>query len=183
MRLSLFYPAFFLLLLTACETPPQAVVADPLPIEAPPPQNNAPAETGSVTRETSNSGTSQEVYDQTLAEVRQFIESLNRIITNKNFNAWRNNLSDEYLARISSQEYLARQSESPLLASRKIVLRTPNDYFLHVVVPSRANSHVDEIEIADDNTVTAYFVDTRPGRGRLRVYKLRKIGNDWKIVE
>jgi hypothetical protein len=132
--------------------------------------------------ETGNPGT-QEVYDQTLAEVRHFIEGLNRIIANKNYSAWRNSLSEEYLARISSPEYLAKQSESPLLASRKIVLRSPHDYFLQVVVPSRANSHVDEIEIAEDNAVTAYFVDTRPGRGRLRVYELRKIGNDWKIVE
>jgi hypothetical protein len=52
-----------------------------------------------------------------------------------------------------------------------------------VVVPSRANSQVDEIEIADNNAVTAYFVDSRPGKGRLRVYELRKIENDWKIVE
>jgi hypothetical protein len=180
MRLSLFYLAFFLVLLTACETQPQPVGTEALP-EGVSSQNNAHQETNSVAGETS--GTSREVYDQTLAEVRYFIEGLNRIIANKNYNAWRNALSDEYLARISSPDYLARQSESPLLSARKIVLRTPNDYFLNVVVPSRANSHVDAIEFTAENAVTAYFVDTRPGRGRLRVYELRKIGNEWKIVE
>jgi hypothetical protein len=176
MRLSLLYLVVFLAL-SACNSTSQPVANDLLPAEEVAP------ETDGVARETDHGTVSQEVYDQTLAEVRQFIESLNRIIAGKNYNAWRNTLSDEYFARISSPEYLARQSEAPLLASRKIVLRTTNDYFLNVVVPSRANSQVDEIEIADDNAVTAYFVDTRPGKRRLRVYELRKIGNEWKIVE
>jgi hypothetical protein len=178
MRLSLFYLVVFLLLLPACNTPPGAAGTGSLPEKGVTPQ-----ETRGVAGEASAHGAvSDEVYEQTLAEVRQFIEGLNTIIADKNYNAWRNTLSDECFARISSSEYLARQSESPLLTSRKIVLRTPNDYFLHVVVPSRANSQVDEIEIAD-NEVTAYFVDTARGRRRLRVYELRKIGNDWKIVE
>jgi hypothetical protein len=175
MRLSVFYFVVFLVLLPACESPPPAVNTEPVVAAPPPPEAND-------VEETPHSETVSLEYDQTLAEVRHFIERLNRIIADKNYNAWRNTLSNGYFARISSPEYLARQSESPLLASRKIVLRTPNDYFLHVVVPSRANSQVDEIEIAADNAVTAFFVDTRAGR-RLRVYELRKIGDDWKIVE
>jgi hypothetical protein len=175
MRLSVFYFVVFLVLLPVCKSPPQAADTEPLPVVAPPPETADVAEPIPVTVNLE--------YDRTLEEVQHFIESLNRIIADKNYNAWRNNLSAEYFAQISSPEYLARQSESPLLTSRKIVLRTPNDYFLHVVVPSRANSQVDEIEIEAGNAVTAFFVDNRPGRGRLRVYELRKIGNDWKIVE
>jgi hypothetical protein len=174
MRLSVFYFVVFLVLLPACKSPPQT--GTETAAVAPPPETDGVGETP-------HSETAGLEYEQTLAEVQQFIERLNRIIADKNYNAWRNTLSDEYFARISSAEYLARQSESPLLTARKIVLRTPNDFFLHVVVPSRANSQVDEIEIADDNAVTAYFIDTRPGKRRLRVYELRKIGNDWKIVE
>jgi hypothetical protein len=177
MRLSLFYLVVFLLLLPACKTSPEAAVTDPLPVEG-----NV-TETNGVAGEASAHGAiSDEVYEQTLAEVREFIENINTIIANKNYDAWRNTLSDECFARISSPEYLARQSESPLLTSRRIILKTPNDYFMNVVVPSRANSRVDEIEI-DNNEVTAYYLDTARGGRRLRVYELRKIGNDWKIVE
>jgi hypothetical protein len=182
MRLSLLYLAVFLILAAACKTPPEAEVTDPLPAEAPAEGNVT--ETGGVTGGTPHSGTiSREVYELTLAEVREFIEVLNRMIADKNYDEWSSTLSDEYYARISSAEYLARQSNSPLLASKKIVLRTPHDFFLHVVVPSRANSRVDEIEIFSDNRVSAFYVETSRAGRRLRVYELQKIENDWKIVE
>jgi hypothetical protein len=134
----------------------------------------------------------QEMYDNTLAEVRRFIDGLNRMISSGNFTNWRNTLSEEYNTRISSPEFLAEQSESPTLKSRRIVLRTPNDYFTHVVVPSRANSRVDEIEFVTENRIKAYYIETRTIRHEnneiqsetrhLRLYDLIKIDDAWKIV-
>jgi hypothetical protein len=124
---------------------------------------------------------SRERYDQTLTEVRDFIDHLNAVIRNKNYNSWRNFLSSDYFARISSPEYLARQSDMPALKTQGIVLRSPNDFFTNVVVPSRAESQVDEIDFGDDNVVRAYFIDAR--QRRLRLYELQKIGNEWKIVD
>jgi hypothetical protein len=132
----------------------------------------------------------QEMYDETLAEVRLFVESLNTIIRNKNYAAWKNTLSDEFFDQISSQEFLAKASEAAVLKARKIVLKTPNDYFLQVVVPSRSQSQVDEIEFVDIHTVKVYFVDavkkdnqlTGETR-RLRLYELRKTDNTWKIID
>jgi hypothetical protein len=180
--------AVFLALFTACvSSPPQVEDTEP---EAPQIEETVTEtepetlpEPGVVEEAPPDSGTvTQDIYEQTLADVRQFIESLNRIISSKNYNAWRNTLSGEYFAKISSSEFLAKQSESPLLSTRKIVLRSPNDYFTHVVVPSRANSRVDQIEFKGD-TVWAYYTDPRPERGRLKVKKIKKIGNEWKIVE
>ena len=179
--LKLFF-VFFPFFLMACKSPPQAVVSGPLPEEAPQTAENI-TETADefAVNENFDAGTiSREYYDQTLADVRQFINRLNTIITNNNYNGWRNALSDEYYALISTPEYLARRSEEPGLKTRRIVLRTVNDYFIHVVVPSRADSRVDEIEFAADHIVKAFYLDT--SARRLRVYELRKIGNDWKIV-
>ena len=126
---------------------------------------------------------SREVYDKTLTEVRGFIDNINRIIGTKNYNRWKTVLSDEYIAMISSPEYLAKQSEMPGLKTRNIVLRTPSDFFVNVVVPSRADVRVDEIEFTADNTVKAYHVDTsRAEKRRLRVYELKKIDGNWKVV-
>jgi len=126
---------------------------------------------------------SQEMYNEVLSEVKVFIDHLNTVIGNKDYNGWKKFLSSEYFARISSREFLAEQSDTPLLKIRKIVLRSANDYFLTVVVPSRANSQVDEIEISDDDTVKVFHVDTsRPETRRLRLYELRKIENNWIIT-
>jgi len=127
---------------------------------------------------------SRDYYDTTMDEVQHFINDLNRIISTKNYNSWRAMLSDEYFREISSQENLQNVSEQPAMRTRRIVLRTPEDYFLYVVVPSRANSRVDAIEFVSRNRVKAFTVITnRAGEEqRLRLYDLEKIGNTWKII-
>jgi len=127
---------------------------------------------------------SRAYYDTTMDEVRQFINELNRIIRTQNYNSWRAALSDEYFKEISSQENLQQISQQPAMMTRRIVLRTPEDYFLNVVVPSRANSRVDYIEFISRNRVKAFTVTVnRAGEEqRLRLYDLEKIGNTWKII-
>jgi len=126
----------------------------------------------------------QAQYTSTMEEVRSFIEELNRVISNRNYNAWRAALSQEYFDEISSPENLRELSEQPAMRTRRIVLRTPQDYFTHVVVPSRANSRVDDILFIGQNRVQVFTVNTnRAGEEqRLRLYDLEKIGNSWKII-
>jgi len=126
----------------------------------------------------------QEQYQSTMAEVQRFIEEQNRIIKSKNFEEWKKALSAEYFAGISSAENLKRLSEQPGMKSRKIVLKTAQDYFINVVVPSRADLHVDEIEFISSNRVKAFTVTiSKTGEEqRLRLYDLEKIGNSWIII-
>jgi len=127
---------------------------------------------------------SQEYYDSTKEDVQHFINELNRVIRNRNYDLWREALSDEYFREISSPENLQQVSEQPAMMTRRIVLRTPEDYFLYVVVPSRTNSRVDDIEFISRNRVKAFTISTtRSGEEqRLRLYDLEKIGNTWKII-
>jgi hypothetical protein len=127
---------------------------------------------------------SREQYVSTREEVQQFIEGLNRIIQNRNYEAWKAALSPDHFAEISSKENLDYLSESPAMVSRRIVLRTPEDYFIHVVVPSRANSRVDDIEFISENRVKAFTINTnRAGEEVwLRLYDLEKINNTWTII-
>ena len=168
------------LVLTVCASPPKAVeIPHEEPVAVTTDISEPDKAEASVTEEDSVRIT-QEIYDQTLAEVKVFIENLNKVIISKNYNAWKNTLSDEYFTEISSPEFLKKASEMPSLKSRGIVLKTPDGYFTNVVVPSRANSRVDEIEFIDTNRVKAYFLDK--DKGRLRVYDLIKIGDEWKII-
>jgi hypothetical protein len=120
----------------------------------------------------------------TMSDVRVFIEELNTVIRRRNYNSWRAALSDEYFASIASPENLKNISELPAMKTRKVVLSTPQDYFIHVVVPSRADSRVDDIEFLSENRVKVFTVMTnRAGdTQRLRLYDLEKTGNTWKII-
>ena len=169
-------------LYVACNSPPPAV------------DESTPSVSGGTTvteHPDIHGASSQEVYDATLAELQTFIDNLNRTISARNYSGWRNYLSDEYFQKISSAEFLAEASESPSLKTRKITLRSANDYFTNVVVPSRANSRVDEIDFEDDTRVKAYYIETRNVRTgnetvtetrRLRLYDLIKVDGNWKIV-
>ena len=160
--------------LTAAEQQTAEEALPPSPPEETVPQKK-PADTFSVT---------QELYDNTLAEVQRFIGNLNAVIKNKNYTAWRQVLSDEFYQRISSPEFLSAASESALMKVRKIVIKTPNDYFTHVVVPSRSNARVDEIEFSGRDRVKVYYLETRADETRrLRLYDLIRSGDTWKIID
>ena len=181
------YLALLLVILMACKSAPATT-------EKPTPDEEFTVEEPGESVPTENHVTvSQEMYDTTLVEVKRFVDNLNALISNKNYEAWKNFLSDEYFARISSPDFLARTSESNQLKSRNIVLKTPNDYFLQVVVPARSNSRVDEIEFIATDRVKVYYREERLRRGdnnvtttetrRLRLYELIRTGDTWKIID
>jgi hypothetical protein len=126
----------------------------------------------------------QEYYVSTREEVQRFIENLNIVIQRGDYNAWRAALSPEYFSEISSAENLRYLSEQPGMKTRRIVLRTAQDYFTHVVVPARSNLRVYDIEFVSMNRVKAFTITTnRAGEEqRLRLYDLEKIGNSWTII-
>ena len=158
---------------TAEITPPPQVEPQVGPVRQP--QTTQPAEVFTVT---------QQQYNTTMEEVQRFIENLNRIIRNRNYGSWRAALSTEYFNEISSPRNLQQISEQPAMKTRGIVLRTAEDYFIHVVVPSRANSHVDDIEFISQNRVKAFTVNKNSAgeEQRLVLYDLEKSGNSWIII-
>ena len=127
---------------------------------------------------------SQAQYDSTKEEVQHFIGELNQVIRRRNFSVWKDSLSPEYLAQISSAENLRQISEQPAMKTRNIALKNAEDYFIFVVVPSRANSRVDDIEFISGNRVKAFTVRVNKDgeEERLLLYNLEKSGNTWKII-
>jgi hypothetical protein len=122
----------------------------------------------------------QESYEEMFNEVKSFIESLNVIIKSRDYSKWRDALSEEFRKEISSTKFLANVSKSTPLRKSGIVLRKPEDYFYIVVVPSRANSQVDKIEIINNNRVKAFYY--REDR-YLRLYELERRGDSWTIIQ
>ncbi|MCL2196302.1 MAG: hypothetical protein FWB77_01675 [Treponema sp.] len=162
----------------SCETTSGAVKTEPAEKSA---ENDAAAQ---QTTNFDPARITQQHYITTRDEVQKFIEALNQIIRERKFSEWKANLSSEYFAEISSAENLRNLSEQPAMKTRRIVLRTAEDYFLNVVVPSRANLRVDDIEFVSMNRVKA-FTFTKNSAGEdvsLRLYDLEKIGNSWTII-
>jgi len=162
--------------------PAKKELAGERPAEEEPEENiQAEAEIVRIAAETQNSDDlEEESYEEIFNEVKAFIDNLNIIIQSKNYNKWRDALSEELRKEISSPGFLTTVSKSLPLRSRGIVLKKPEDYFNIVVVPSRANSQVDKIEIINNNRVKAYYY--REDR-YLRLYELERRGKSWTIIQ
>ncbi|MCL2762345.1 MAG: hypothetical protein FWD36_03930 [Treponema sp.] len=177
------YRLYLLLLPVALACLCVAVCKSQPPAEKTPVTASSPEETETIeANDTIN--VSRELYEKTLAEVRVFVDQLNTLISRRDYSGWREALSEERLALISSQEFLAAASDSAVLRAQRITLRTPNDYFLHVVVPSRSTSRVDEIEFVTLDRVKVFYDNVTPTETRrLRLYELIKIEDTWKIID
>lgn len=121
----------------------------------------------------------KEVYEATLFDVKKFIEQLNTIIRNRDYDSWLGYLSPEYIAQTSDPSYLEKISEMPILKRQSIVLKSLKDYYLYVVVPSRQNDHVDEIEFIGEDRIVAFTLNAKGER--LVLYYLEKLDHLWKI--
>lgn len=126
------------------------------------------------------SAVSVELKQATFFNVKALIQSLNSIIQAKDYEAWAAVLTQEYAEYYSSSETLSRISDAPVLKRQGIVLNSLQDYFIHVVYPSRQNDRVDDIEFIETNRIRAITINLKGER--LVLYNLEKIGDTWKIA-
>ena len=115
----------------------------------------------------------------TFVDVHAFIQSLNLIIRHQDYEAWRLNLTDDYILYYSDPSILSKYSEYPVMKTKNIKLQTLKDYFTYVVYPSRQNDKVDDIEFVGENLIKALTVSPKGDRNIL--YMLEKHGDIWKI--
>ena len=120
----------------------------------------------------------EEIYAKTFDEIEAFIRTLDKIIRDKNYEVWVTYLSEEYIKKTSDPDYLKEQSEKPILKKNNILLEDLEDYFYHVVVPSRSQTQLYDIEFIDGSHVKAISI-IRNRRGLL--YLLIRIDNKWKM--
>lgn len=120
----------------------------------------------------------QEMYSRTFEEVESFIQRLNEIIQRRDFDTWQAYLSASYRSRVGDPDFLAGQSEQALLKKNDIRLKSLQDYFGYVVVPSRSGVHLDDIEFIDQDHVKAISI-IHNTRGVL--YLLVREEGQWKI--
>ena len=121
----------------------------------------------------------EEAFETALHDIQDLVLALNKIISAKNYTSWLMYLSDGYRNRINSKEFLDNLIiRYPAFRGR---IRNSRDYFLLVIVPSRASSEVTDIEFISWHQVRAY---TRDSKGNTTIlYNLEDYDGKWKIAE
>ncbi|HUZ18858.1 MAG TPA: hypothetical protein VMV68_10765 [Spirochaetia bacterium] len=156
-------------------SPTQAQPAPPSPAPQTPP---ATAQSGTELVHKGQVTLTKAQYQQTFDDIRALIEELNVIIGNEDYTAWLSHLTAEYRDYYSNSATLQVISEQPILTRRGIVLRSLEDYFRYVVVPSRADAHLDDLDFVDPDHVKAITIVSG---SRYILYDLKRQGNEWKI--
>jgi hypothetical protein len=175
-----------LALFYACKTAPEPEAAAEIPAERPPerpvaiPDKAPPEEPSGDDGDFDADSITQEVFDTTLADVQRLIGELDGIIRRKNYRGWITYTGDAYLSMISSVDFLKQASESDVLKKGNIRLRSAQDYFNWVVVPSHSKDKVDTIEFVSEKRVKVLMQNDK-GQW-LRIWDLEKVGDVWKIV-
>ncbi len=156
---------------TEAPPPQEQVIQTPAP-----PQKEDPVSTPKV--EDKNVKITEEEYKKTFQEVERVIDELNSIIKAGDYNRWEKYLTPKFIASVMDPENLKKINEQPLLKRNKIEIKTLHDYFMYVVVPSRASVRLDDLIFTDQNKVKAFmFIRQDP----VLIYQLEKIGETWKI--
>jgi len=120
----------------------------------------------------------EEIYDNTFEEITNLISNINTIISDEKFEEWKSFLSESYINKYSNEKTLENMSQSPILLNNDIELNNLNDYFQYIVVPSRFNVKVEEIEFEGEHKIIVW--SSFNGR-RVKLYQLEKIDDNWKI--
>lgn len=162
---------------------PVAVIKTPEPIEEIKPEPIAepkPApveEANEVIAEFEGVQITKETYNQTKAEIEKLVNQLNRITATKNYNQWISFLSANYRQQYAQASTLKMVSEA--LPVKGIRLKSLEDYFTYVFVPSRQNVRVDDIRFV---SATRVDVIMKQGNVSLLIYGIENIDGNWKLI-
>ncbi len=170
-------------LAAACASPPAR------------PPRETPAETGAPTASTQpgadgGNGTAQpastssgfvaseELYLKTFHEVQDVVAAITKIIAAGDYDGWKGYLTEEYIQSRSSAAFLADASNAGVLKKNGIVLKSLRDYFDNVVVRSRLQATLDDIQFLDETHVKA--IGMVQGTPVILYYLVQENGR-WKI--
>jgi len=117
-------------------------------------------------------------FENTKTEMQLVVEELNKITLEKDYTKWLTWLSDEYKQTYSDPATLEKVSAS--LPIKGIKLKTLQDYFEYVFVPSRQNMRVDDIQFVSPTRV--YVIMEITPKSPAAIYILEKTPSGWKLV-
>jgi hypothetical protein len=169
-------------LAAACASPPARPPRE-TPAETAAPTTTAPPRTDGGTGAAQPAATtgfvaSEELYLRTFQEVQDVVAAITKIIAAGDYDGWRGYLTEEYIQSRSSAGFLADASNAAVLRKNGIVLKSLRDYFDNVVVRSRLQATLDDIQFLDETHVKA--IALVQGTPVILYYLVHENGR-WKI--
>ncbi len=110
--------------------------------------------------------------EQDKSEIELVVADLNKIVSRRDYYAWRDYLSAAYIERFSDPKHLRTLTQA-------IQLKNLRDYFNYVFVLARRNISVDDISYISPTRVK---VITKKGKKKNIYYNLEKIRDKWFLV-
>ena len=120
----------------------------------------------------------EELYKKTFNEVQAVIAELTRIIAEGDYPQWLTYLTTDYVSRTGSPAFLNEASQAGVLKKNGIVLTNLQDYFDDVVVRSRLQAKLEDINFVDETHVKAI---TRIQGAPVILYYLVQEEGRWKV--
>ncbi|UTC83189.1 cell envelope integrity protein TolA [Treponema denticola] len=113
------------------------------------------------------------------SEIEEVVKKLNEITAKKDYGRWRYWLSKDYIKEFSKPEVLKKTSEGLPSNLKGKQLKSIEDYFYYVFVPSRQNGRVDDIAYLTPTKVQVLMMTSTQ---KLIFYNLEKIDDRWLLV-
>ena len=110
------------------------------------------------------------------SEIEEVVKKLNEITAKKDYGRWRYWLSKDYIKEFSKPEVLKKASEGLPAHQKGTQLKSIEDYFYYVFVPSRQNKVFDDITYLSPTKVEARTTDSKV------LYRFEKIDDRWLLV-
>lgn len=161
---------------SAPETNPAPVAETPVPQEKPVPKAEAPKSADEeVVAQFEGVSITKKDKEIAKSEIEEIVKKLNEITAKKDYGRWRYWLSKEYIREYSKPEFLNKASENlpPHLKGKQ--LKSIEDYFNYVFVPSRQNQKFDYIQYISATKVEACTKE-------YVLYRFEKIDDRWLLV-
>ena len=124
-----------------------------------------------------NDKVTKEEFNEDKAAILKIIEELSVIMENKNVEGWLKYIEPESIKYYKNPVNLQKAQQK--LPNKTVKLRSINDYFKYVFIPSRKRSKVDEIRYISKTSIKAVQVKT--DKSIVVYYYFTKIGNQWFV--
>lgn len=155
--------------------PPKVEEKKPEPPKEPP--KPAKAEDEEYKRSIGKVNVSEDTFKHDKKDILQIIDELSTIMEERKYKNWLSFLDAESIDYWSKPKSLAKaQNRLPVKGLR---LRTMEDYFKFVFIPSRRGKQITEIRYESDTYVKA--VEITEEDGELIYYYFNKIKGEWKL--
>lgn len=134
------------------------------------------AEYERATKDLKGEVVSKDTYEKDKKFILSMINELNAVMKSKNYKAWLNYVEPNSVNYWSQKKNLSAASKQ--LPVKGIQLKSLEDYFNYVFIPSRMGKNIDEIRYVSSKSIKAVQLKNED---TVIYYNFKKIGDDWLV--